>query len=111
VPSDLDVQPSVGGDGRSRLLIGLGLTTLAVLVSVEALLAAGLLWFASAPVEWPLRLFCGGLWLLPYVVTAVVWRVLVRNAAYRHIARLLTLEAALLVFLPIALLGFAGWFA
>jgi hypothetical protein len=91
--------------------MGLGLTTLVIILAAEALLGAGLLWFAFAPVGWQLRLVCGGLWLLPYVVTVFLWRWLLDGATHRAVAHLVTVQAALFFFFPFALLGAAGWLA
>jgi hypothetical protein len=109
VPGDLETEPSLAGGAGSRLLVTLALSVLAGLVGVEALLGTGLLRTAIVFDGWQVRLVFVGLWLLPYVATVVIWRSLLEDAKHRNAAHLLTLEAALLVFLPFALLGVAGW--
>ncbi|HTY72840.1 MAG TPA: hypothetical protein VMI11_10520 [Actinomycetes bacterium] len=103
---DAPPRPVVG----TPVLLGLGTTTLAVLVGVELLLGLGLLWAAILPITPGLRVLAGALWLAPFVLGAVVWRWVIRPSADRSLAVLASAGVAVVMLFPYAILGAIGWF-
>jgi hypothetical protein len=102
-----DVQPRpVFG---TRVLVGLGTTTLSVLVSVELLLGLGLLRVAAGPFDVWLRLISAALWAAPFILGALVWRRMIRTSADRSLVLLTGAAVALVILLPYAILGAIWW--